>query len=342
MCAQPFTHSTHQTSFPFNIRFLQHNTAKSTHVMQTLLHLAHKTTDIVLIQEPWVRFDNNSNTWNTISHPSFTSILPTSPAQLRPRVAAFLSKTASHISLTPRNDITADPDVQCLTLTTPSTPSTLLINIYNEKSQSPNNDKRTIERCICKIPLPQHAIIAGDFNAHHQWWNSSVKTPKRAEAIIHWTDINNLQLLNEEDTPTYHYRNGTGTSILDLTFATPTTTESITSWAVDDEATTGSDHEVIRFDLTTTPLEHTVIHPICQQFNIKKADWTLFSSSLNNLSLSALDQMQQHLHPLSDTGLEQAANILRDTILLAAADSIPLLRPSPRSKPWWNEDLTRQ
>ena len=81
---------------------------------------------------------------------------------------------------------------------------------------------------------------------------------------------NNLQLLNEEDTPTYHYRNGTGTSILDLTFPTPTTTESITSWVVDDEATTGSDHKVIRFDLTTTPLEHTVIHPICQQFNFKK------------------------------------------------------------------------
>ena len=212
--------------------------------------------------------------------------------------------------------------------------------LFRSKAQSPDNDERTIERCICKIPLPQHTIIAGDFNAHHQWWNYAVKTPKRAEAIIHWTDTNNLQLLNQEDTPTYHYRNGTGTSILDLTFAPPTTTESITSWAVDDEATTGSDHEVIRFDLTTTPLEHTVIHPIRQQFNLKKADWTLFSSSLNNLSPSALDQMQQHLHPSSDTGLEQAATILRDTLLRAAADSIPLIRPSPRSKPWWNKDLT--
>ena len=127
-------------------------------------------------------------------------------------------------------------------------------NNNNKKPRTPDNDERTIDRAVRKIPFPQHAIITGGFNAHHQWWNSAVKTPKRAEAIINCTDTNNLQLLNEDDTPTYHYRNGTGTSILDLTFATPTTTESITSWAVDDEATTGSDHEVTRFDLTTTPL----------------------------------------------------------------------------------------
>ena len=84
-----------------------------------------------------------------------------------------------------------------------------------------------------------------------------------------------------------------------------------------------------------------VIHPISQQFNFKKADWTLFSSSLNNLSSSALDQMEQHLHPSTDTGLEHAADILRDTLLQAAVESIPPLRASPRSKPWWNEDLTR-
>ena len=47
MCAQPLSPSTHQT-----IRFIQHNTAKSTNVMHTLLHLTHQTTDIIYIQEP--------------------------------------------------------------------------------------------------------------------------------------------------------------------------------------------------------------------------------------------------------------------------------------------------
>ena len=49
MCAQPLLHSTHQT-----IRFIQHNTAKSTNVMHTLLYLTHQTTDLILIQEPWI------------------------------------------------------------------------------------------------------------------------------------------------------------------------------------------------------------------------------------------------------------------------------------------------
>jgi hypothetical protein len=49
------------------------------------------------------------------------------------------------------------------------------------------------------------------------------------------------------DTPTYYHRNGKGSSILDLTLATPHMAEEITNWAIDDEQATGSDHEVIRF-----------------------------------------------------------------------------------------------
>src|SRR6266705_2893381 len=333
MCAQPLSHSTHQT-----IRFIQHNTAKSTSVMQTLLHLSRKSADIILIQEPWVRFDDNSGSWTTISHPSFLSIIPTT--QLKPRVITFISKTSTHITLTPRSDLSNDPDVQCLSLSFNSGHPTLLLNIYNEKSQAPDNDERTMERCVCTIPLPDKAIAVGDFNAHHQWWNSSIRTPKRADNIITWTDAHNLQLLNEEDIPTYNYRNGTGTSVLDLTFATPTSTESITSWAVDDEATTGSDHEVIRFEHTIATLEDTVPHPACQQFNFRKADWNHFSTSLSNLAQDAVQHMKQHLEQTTDSGLEEAATILRDTLLQAANESIPLLRPSPRSKSWWNDDLT--
>ena len=104
------------------------------------------------------------------------------------------------------------------------------------------------------------------------------------------------------DTPTYNYRNGTGTSILDLTFATPTSTESITSCAVDDEATTGSDHEVIRFEFSTSTIEDTTTHPICQQLNYKKADWTQFHNTRQNLTPNALLQMQQQLLPISEIG----------------------------------------
>ena len=54
--------------------------------------------------------------------------------------------------------------------------------------------------------------------------------------------------------------------------------------------------------------------------------------------------MKQHTDNTYNTaievGLEQAATILRDTLLQAAREAIPLLKPSPRSKSWWNDDLT--
>ena len=283
---------------------------------------------------------DNSGSWTTLLHPSFTPTLP--PSQLKLCVATYLSRTATYVSLMPRSDLTNDPDAQCLTLSVNSGPQTLILNIYNEKSQSPDNSERTINRCVVNIPLPDQTIAAGNFNAHYQWCNSNIRTPKCAEGIIAWVETHQLQLLNDEDIATYHYQNGTGTSILDLTFIKPISTESITSWAVDDEATSGSDHEIIRFEFSTLTIEDTATNPICPQFNFKKADWTQFHNTFRNLSPNALLQMQQHLLPLSDTGLEQASTILRDTLLLAAIQSIPVLRPSPRSKPWWNDDLTTQ
>jgi ribonuclease HI len=40
--------------------------------------------------------------------------------------------------------------------------------------------------------------------------------------------------------------------VLDLTLALPTMAWEATNWAVDDTQATGSDHEVIRFEITTT------------------------------------------------------------------------------------------
>jgi hypothetical protein len=55
-------------------------------------------------------------------------------------------------------------------------------------------------------------------NGHHTWWNSQIKTLKRANEIVQIMETNNVSLLNELDIPTYYYRNGKGTSIVDLAF----------------------------------------------------------------------------------------------------------------------------
>ena len=68
----------------------------------------------------------------------------------------------------PRSGLTNDLDVQCLTLSVNPDPQTLILNIYNEKSQAPDNSERIINRCVVNIPLPDQTIAAGNFNAHHQ------------------------------------------------------------------------------------------------------------------------------------------------------------------------------
>ena len=127
----------------------------------------------------------------------------------------------------------------------------------------------------------------------HQCPSSMVELPRRdtqTRRSYHQLDRYAQPQTDQQRRHSYiiHYQIGTGTSILDLTIATPSSTDSITSWAVDKEATTGSDHEVIRFEFNTSPIEDTVTHPVCQQFNFKKANWTQFNNTLQNLAPDAL------------------------------------------------------
>jgi hypothetical protein len=86
-------------------------------------------------------------------------------------------------------------------------------------------------------------------NAHHPWWNSQIETPKRADEIVQIMETNNFSLLNESDIATFYYRNGKGTSIIDLAFTSQTILDSVINWAVDDNASTGSDHATIHLDI---------------------------------------------------------------------------------------------
>ena len=104
---------------------------------------------------------------------------------------------------------------------------------------------------------------------------------------------------------------------------------------------TGSDYEVIIFEIISSDLE-TVPSPTAQRFNWRKADWEKFSQHLKELSQQKYNTWNAlHEYPSLD-GLEQAAILLRDILLDSINESVPLLRPSPRSKAWWNEEITQQ
>ena len=150
------------------IRVLQHNVAKSTNTMISCLEYAFdQKTDIILMQEPWIG-DNEI----TISHLAYDRIMPDRSAEMidqnkKPRTMTFVLKKSA-LKITPRPDITNDPDIQVLHITGIDIEDCMIYNIYNEKNQlSSTSNEYTVDRSLIKVELLSNSIICGDFNAHH-------------------------------------------------------------------------------------------------------------------------------------------------------------------------------
>src|ERR1700710_967200 len=325
------------TPNPHKVRIIQHNCNRSTTAMHSCLKSAENTADIVIIQEPWIGTNESPPSYYTISHPSFTLLL--SQPDHCPRTATYITRTNPHINANLRTDLCNDEDIQILSISTPSIDTLFLFNIYNKKPRYDQTQPYTVDRILKNINIPTRTILAGNFNAHHPWWNYSTKRPIRHETLIQISEAGNFDLLNEEDTPTYHYAHGS--SVLDLTFSSPPITPLISNWAIDEDNPTSSDHELIRFDISST--ENTILDvPTNERWNWKKADWENFGKNLKERSDSTSDIWQAlHLHN-NQANLNSAAKFLTPLIHEAAETCIPKRKPSPRSKPWWNDDINKK
>ena len=104
-------HSLTNIEITQNVKFIQHNCAKSTNAMISCLEYALlNQIDIVFFQEAWTRDQK------TMSHPSFTCIMP-KIATYRLRVAILFTKGNSKLQCTPRTDLIDDFDMQIIEIT---------------------------------------------------------------------------------------------------------------------------------------------------------------------------------------------------------------------------------
>jgi hypothetical protein len=112
-----------------------------------------------------------------------------------------------------------------------------------------------------------------------------------------------------------------------------------TNWVVDDAQATGSDHEVIRFKVTTTIPNPTIATPQ-SRLNWSRTDSDSFSDTLHSLSTSTQSQWEcLHLDP-SPPHLDKWVETLQDSITTVAEHATPPLDPSPRSKCWWTPEVS--
>jgi len=214
-----------------------------------------------------------------------------------------------------------DSDLQAITISINNSSETvLLLNIYNEKSQEEDSDIWTVERKLKDIQLFSKSIICGDFNAHHLWWNSEVEHSIRATNLTQWLESQDCELLNNPDEFTYTNHSGISSSVIDLTFTTSAMLAFVKNWQIDEEMTTGSDHEVIHFTISTKEAE-MVESPLNPSYNTVKADWTNFAKQLCQNSEKILNLANNSNSSL--THLENIAISFRNLIADAANQHIP-------------------
>ncbi len=132
-----------------NIRILQHNCARSMQIMHACMKFAKNKTDIVILQESWMRDENI-----TISHSSFICI-KSNVQNTHVKVLIFVAKNAKKFTCTSRSDIVNSKDMQAILIANNKIQKRILLfNIYNEKLQNADNEQSyTIERELAKVML---------------------------------------------------------------------------------------------------------------------------------------------------------------------------------------------
>src|SRR5438034_3604057 len=129
------------------IQFLQQNVNRNDSKMHTCLQIDLKLNiNFVLFQESFV----NTDTMTTISHSAYYCILSESE-EIRSRIMIF-TKKSSRFQFYQKSDICSDTDIIIIDINDSLNSETeviQLINIYNEKSLTKNNN-RSEERRVGK------------------------------------------------------------------------------------------------------------------------------------------------------------------------------------------------
>src|SRR5437016_2461419 len=95
-----------------------------------------------------------------------------------------------------------------------------------------------------------------------------------------------------------------------------------------------SDHLPIKTILDLTPRLTTPAQP---PYNFTKTDWKAQENKLQKYLSPSPEQNTL----MTEEAIDRFANDLMDAISKAIAETTPRKKPSPFSKRWWNEELTR-
>jgi hypothetical protein len=210
---------------------------------------------------------------------------------------------------------------------------------------SPNSGMEAFEdfldgvgSCIRKC-LPRQALVLGDFNAHSVLWGNA-RTTARGRRLLDWAASSGLVLVNTGSVQTcVAWR---GTSVVDLTWATPGLHPRIKNWRVVEEAETLSDHLYVCMEVEQQHQRKDKARkgrpkPAQHRWSLKDLDKDMLEATAAGLAWSwdARDVTAQK------TVDEEAEDLIKDIRKVCDASMPRVSRKNGGKRPvyWWNPDI---
>ena len=324
-----------------SLRIWQENLNKSATAQHCILSgpFTAKEWDVVAIQEPVI--DSLGNTkatsdWNVI-YPSarYTH-------QDRIRAVTLVNKRINTNNW--RQIPFPSADVVIVQFTGPSSLVTLF-NIYDDCKNRTTIPLLTafLTREINSIrPRPQdHMLWIGDFNAHHFMWEEernahlceSAEAQEVSQRLIELIADYDMQMALPKDCPTLQSTSTGNWTRPDNVFCTDHTLNLITLCDTKPRRRPPcTDHvpilTVIELEIPSTDYAATR--------NFKGVDWEEFNGKLSTL----LHDIPAAAPITSEEQFHRATSNLMDTLQKVIEEHVPLSKPCPHAKRWWNKELT--
>ena len=101
-----------------------------------------------------------------IFHSNFTCII-SKIKKYKSRVVTFVNKCKKKLKCISKIDLINDSDIQILNISINDLKNVKIVNIYNEKSQNPDSQTKTIDHLL-DIIIENSILTCENFNAHHE------------------------------------------------------------------------------------------------------------------------------------------------------------------------------
>lgn len=162
-----------------------------------------------------------------------------------------------------------------------------IVSCYN----SPNTNINVFARFLDSLNdtvtmLTSLTLICGDFNARSTLWGSPT-TNRRGELVEQWSAALDIRLLNVGGA--YTCIRPQGSSIVDLSWSSPSLLDRIVSWLVLEDVETLSDHQYVEVIINSLNMQAKKTSN-SKRWNFKKLDVELFSETLELLANASIPE----------------------------------------------------